>query len=207
MIETIVVDSFTKKPLKINGEGEISVTLHSHPPLVEEVESFPYSSWFEYAGSNDLRVDGSTTPVCFSIDAAYNRDIFVKTVSIRISDAGATLGEFGNLAALANGITFSYYTPEIGEIVIQDEIKTNLDFIRVGINTPATGGGTDAFKADLTGGGADTYLPVIDFTTTFGYQWGVHLRKGTGSKICFYVNDDLSTGIDTFNIKGFGVQI
>lgn len=207
MISTSIVDPVTGKMLKVNGEGEISVTMHTHPPLNEEIESYPYSSWFENSGSNDLRVDGSTTPASFSIDASPTKDIFIKTISVRISDAGATLGEFGNLAALTNGISFTYETPATGVVIIQDEIKTNLDFIRVGINTPATGGGTDAFKADLTGGGADTYLPVIDLNLTFGYQWGLRLTKNTKSSLSFIVNDDLSTGIDAFNIKGFGIQI
>ena len=133
--------------------------------------------------------------------------MFIKTISVRISDAGANLNEFGALAALTNGVTFEYIGGAAGELTIQDAIQTNLDFIRLGISTPAIGGGTDAFKADLSGGGADTYLPVIDLSATFGFEWGLHLRKGTLDRLQFTIHDDLSTGIDAFNIRGFGAQL
>jgi hypothetical protein len=197
--------------LKINGEGEIAVTMHQHPPLDEVVEAFPFAQWFTAdgasSGSNDLRVDGSVNPQKFYISARSDVDLFIKTISVRISDAGATLDEFGNLPALTNGVSFEYISSSIGDLVIQDQIQTNLDFIRLGVSTPAIGGGTDAFKADLTGGGADTYLPVIDLSATFGFVWGLHLKKGTLDRIQFTVNDDLSTGIDTLNIRGFGSQL
>lgn len=197
--------------LKINGEGEIAVTIHQHPPLEEAVEAFPFAQWFTddglSSGTNDLRVDGSTTPQRFYISARQDADIFIKTISVRISDAGANLNEFGALAALTNGVSFEYVGGTTGTVVVQDEIKTNLDFIRLGISTPAIGGGTDAFKADLSGGGADTYLPVIDLSVTFGFDWGVHLRRGSLDRLQFTVNDDLSTGIDALNIRGFGSQV
>ena len=197
--------------LKINGEGEIAVTIHQHPPLDEVAEAFPFAQWFTAdgasSGSNDLRVDGSVNPQKFYISARSDVDLFIKTISVRISDAGATLDEFGNLPALTNGVSFEYISGSIGDLVIQDQIQTNLDFIRLGVSTPAIGGGTDAFKADLTGGGADTYLPVIDLSVTFGFVWGLHLKKGSLDRIQFTVNDDLSTGIDTLNIRGFGSQL
>lgn len=206
MIDVGILDSQTGQRLKINGEGEISVTVHTHPPIEEKVSSYPFSDWFQNSGSNDLRVDGSTTPQYFSIAASVDKNVFIKVISVRISDAGASLSEFANKTALTNGISFIYRNNDIGEVVIQDEIKTNLDFLRLGVSSPSIGG-TDAFKADLSGGGADTYLPVIDLTQTFGFPWGLHLPKGTNASIGFFVNDDLSVGIDTFDIKGFGVQI
>ena len=111
------------------------------------------------------------------------------------------------MPALTNGVSFEYVSGIIGELVIQDEIQTNLDFIRLGLSSPAVGGGTDAFKADLSGGGADTYLPVIDLTVTFGFPWCLHLKKGSLDRLQFTVNDDLSAGIDAFNIKGFGSRL
>lgn len=212
MIKTQIVSGENPmNGLKVNGEGEIAVTIHQHPPLEEITESYPYAQWFtadgSASGSNDMRVDGSTNPQSFYISAQQDIDIFIKTISVRISDTGANLDEFGALSALTNGVSFEYVSGTIGELVIQDEIKTNLDFIRLGLSTPAIGGGTDAFKADLSGGGADTYLPVIDLTVTFGFSWGLHLKKGSLDRLQFTINDDLSAGIDTFNIKGFGSRL
>lgn len=205
MIDVQLVNG--KMPLKINGEGEISVTVHTHPPLDESVALFPFSSYFEDSGSNDMRVDGSSNPVCFCIESQEDKDIFIKTISVKISDAGANLDDFAAKSALTNGISFEYLTPDLGQIMIQDAIKTNLDFIRLGFSTAGIGSGSSAFKADLSGGGADTYLPVIDLTQTFGLPWGLRLSKGFKSKLSFWVNDDLSSGISEFNIKAFGTQI
>lgn len=199
--------------LKINGEGEIPVVIHTHPPIDEQVESFPFSQYFTddgtSTGDNDMRVDGSSTSVPFYISAKEDKDIWIKSISIRISDANSDLNKFGALAALTNGISWEYSNNNLGEVTIQDEIKTNLDFMRIALASAAIGG-SDAFKADVGGGGAgadDTYLPVIDMTQTFGFAWGLRLSRGSKDKLIFRVNDDLSTGMDQFDILAFGVQL
>lgn len=206
MIQTAITDPQSRFNVKVGTQGEVFTTMHTHPPLDESIISLPFSNWFENNGSNDMKVNGSVTPVLFSVNAVPDFDIYIKTVSVRISDAAATLDKFGGLAALTNGISFVYITPRSGEIVIQDEIKTNLSFIRIAQNTLGIGGGNDAFKADINGGGADTYLPVINMTETFGFPWGLHLKKGSLSTIGFYVKDNVA-GLDEFNIKAFGIKI
>jgi hypothetical protein len=208
---TIPVEiSYKGNHLKVNGEGEIGVVMHTHPPIDESVEAYPFSQWFtdsgRSTGSNDLKVDGSTTPVSFYIEALEDKDIFIKSLSIRISDNGARLNLFGAIAALTNGVNFKYKNNAIGEVVIQDEIKTNLDLVRLGHQTPAVGSGSDAFRADVSGSGADSYLVVLDMEETFGFPWGLRLMKGTKDRLIFEVNDNI-TGIDTFDIKGFGIQL
>lgn len=196
--------------LKIGGEGEIGIVSHSHPPIDEEISSYPFSQFFTDDGtpdgSEDMRVDGSTTPQEFYIQARSDVDVYIKTISVRISDASAVLNKYGNLTALTNGVTWKFVTNVLGEITIKDSIKTNLDFIRVGLSTPPIGG-TDAFKADLSGGGADTYIVVIDMTQTFGFPWGIRLEKGSNDKMVFVINDNLSTGMDGHDIFGFGIQL
>lgn len=206
MLEVCLLDSQSGNRLKVNGEGEITATLHTHPPINEGVESYPYSAWFENSDSNDMLVNGSVSPVYFSINAAVGRDIFIKTISLQISDANSSLNKFGGVPALSNGISFVYKNNNIGDVVIQDQIKTNLDLVRLGSSTAGIGTGTDAFKADISGGGSDTYLPVINLEFTFGYQWGLHLQKGTTASIGFIINDDC-TSPDIFNAKAYGIQV
>ena len=154
-----------------------------------------------------MRVDGSSTVQEFYISAQADRDIFIKTISIRIGDNGARLNLFGALAALGTGIKWSFTTTLLGEVTIKDGITTNLDFIRMGTDTAGIGDGATAFRADVSGSSADTYLPVIDMTKTFGFPWGLRLQRGTTDKMSFVVQDDLSTGMDTFDIFGFGAQL
>lgn len=191
----------------IGKEGEVPVALHNHPYVQETQESYPFSSFFENGGSSDMGVDGSTTSQVFSIQALVDRDVFIKSISVIVADAGATLAGFGNLAALTNGISFVYQNSTVGPVTIRDSIKTNLDFIRLGTSTGAVGDGTSAWKSDLSGGGADAYLPVIDCSAVFGYTYGLRLVKGTIDKLSFVVNDDLSTGLDQFDIIAYGVQL
>ena len=64
---------------KINGEGELGVVVHTHPPLDEDVTAYPFRQYFTNdgtsTGSNDMVVDGSSTSQEFSIKAQQERDV------------------------------------------------------------------------------------------------------------------------------------
>lgn len=203
----IIIEGVSGRRLELTGEGAIPVVQHNHPFVGESSESYPISLKFENSGSNDMRVDGSTTPVEFSINASEDKHIFINCISVIIADASAVLNKFGNLTALTNGIDFVYSTSKVGEIIIRDEIKSNLDFIRLGITTGAVGGGTTAWKSDLSGGGADAYMPTIDISDMFGFIHGLHLRKGTVDRVFFRINDNLSAGLDQFDAIAYGKQV
>ncbi|MEE9540672.1 MAG: hypothetical protein V3V85_04165 [Candidatus Thorarchaeota archaeon] len=210
-LDVRIRDNNSRNTMRVNGEGEAHVVVHSHPPRDEEIASLPFRQFFTddgtETGSIDMRVDGSTTNANFSINAINDFDLYIRTVSIAIADAGARLNLFGALAALTNGIMFTHNTSESGTLVLHDSIQTNLEFIRLGLANPPIGSGTAAFRADITGGGADAYLPTIDFSQIFGLPWGLRLRKSTTDTITFTVRDDLSTGIDQFDIIGYGIKI
>ena len=209
-LEVILQDgNGTSNKAKITPEGVISVSVNTHPPVNEELESFPLREFFvNSSDSNAMIVDGSTTPVDFVIDAYPNKDIWVKTISLRIGDnSGVALNAFGGEPALANGVTLKYQNDALGEVVIADELKTNLDLIRLGISTGAVGTGTAAYKLDISGGGSeDSYLPVISLSDAFGFPWGIHLKAGSNDKIFFTINDNLSA-IVTFNAIAYGTQL
>jgi len=197
---------------KVNGEGEIGVVIHTHPPIDEETISYPFRQYMTStgisSGSNDMIVDGSTTSQDFYISAQQDRDIFIKTISFRLGDSGTvTLAKFGALTALTTGCDLVYANDALGEIVIADGLTTNLSMIRLGITTAAVGTGGDAFLLDVQGGGSeDTYLPVLDLAQVFGFPWGLRLSKGTNDRITFRINDALA-GLITFNAIAYGVQL
>lgn len=196
---------------KIDSEGQLNVVVHPHPPIDEAVAPLPFRQYLtddgSSTGSNDMRVNGATTNVDYYIKASNESDLYIKTVSVLIADAGAKLNLFGALSALSNGIEFLHDTQDTGETIIHDAIKTNLDFVRLGMGVPPIGDGTSAFRADLSGGGADSYLPVIDLKATFGLQWGLRLRRATNDKLIFRIKDNLSTGMDQFDAIAFGIKI
>jgi hypothetical protein len=195
---------------KVNGEGELNVVVHPHPPRNEVSMTLPFRQYFTddgtATGDSDMIVNGATTNVDFYITARPDYDIYIKTLTVQISDPGARLDQFGALTALTNGVEWSWVTSEEGEYELHEGIKDNLEFVKLSLGSPAFGAGTTAFRADTQGGaGEDTYLPAIDLGKTFGLPWGLRLRKGTQDKLVFKIKDNL-TGLSTFNIIGYGVR-
>jgi hypothetical protein len=146
-----------------------------------------------------MRVDGSTTNVDFYIKSDNEYDLYIKSLSIKLADAGAAFNEFGNLSALTNGVLIEWFSQDLGEFVIHDGIKDNLEFFRLSKQTPAI--------IDLSGGGADAVVVTVDIGEIFGNQWGVRLKKNTTEKFILRVRDNLGTGIDTFNVIGYGIKL
>lgn len=206
-LDVFLRDPQSRQVAIVDNEGTINVAIQNRPPKNGDAVATPVAFNFaNSAGSTDMRVDGSVTPVEFTIDADSTKETYIKTISVLIADNGANLNQFGALAALTNGVDFSYFNIDDGEVLIKGEIQTNLDFIRIGQATAAIGDGTSAFRADTSGASADTYLPLIDLTQTFGLVYGIRLRPGTADKIILRVNDNL-TGLDQFDARAFGVQL
>lgn len=188
--------------LKIQEEGEIGVVMHTHPPVKESRISLPFRQYFTVDGtangSNDMIVDGSTTPVEFCIPSEESKDRFVKFISIKLADAGAKLDKFGALTALTNGVSFEWESQESGSLTIHDGLKDNLEFFRLSEQAPII--------TDLSGGGADAIIVSWDLSKIFGSQWGLRLSQGTTEKLIFRVNDALA-GLAEFNIIGHGIKV
>jgi hypothetical protein len=196
---------------KVNGEGEAGVVVHPHPPINEEVTVLPFRQYFTADGtadgSNDWVVDGSSTNQDFYIKADPLVDIYINSISVIIGDGGSpNLNGYGALSALTNGVEWIYFTQDEGEYQLHDGIKSNLEFIRIGVNTGAIGDSTTAYLADVSGGGTEkSYMPIIDISESFGMPWGVRLVKGTTDKIVFRIKDDL-TGLITHNAIAYGIR-
>jgi hypothetical protein len=200
------------KTLKVNGEGELSVVIHQHPPINEEIYSIPFRQYFTTdglkSGSNDMAVNGATNYVDFYITASSEYDIYIKYITVEIGDGGSpSLNKFGSLNALTNGVAFYWDTQVEPLYELHEGIKTNKEFIRIASDTGAIGTGVDAYLADVSGGGTEkSYLPNMDMKELYGLNWGLQLRKGTLDKIIFRVQDDL-TGLTTFNAIATGTRI
>lgn len=202
-----------QRTLSISDEGQAEVVVHPHPPRNEARGgiAIPFRQYFTddgtSSGSNDMIVNGSSTPQEFYIGAETQYDRYIKTISVEISDGGSpALNKFGDLSALTNGLSWSWFTQELGAYTLADSLKTNKDFVRLALGQPAFGDGANAFLADVSGGGtAKSYLPVMDIGVMFGLPWGIRLQKETTDKLIFTVNDNLA-GLVTFNIIAYGIR-
>lgn len=210
MITSKIIDGTGKgNKLHIGKEGEINAVLHNHPSLDDPTSVLPFRQYFlDSAGGQDMTVNGSTTSVDFSVNASSEYDIFIKYISVVIGDGGApALNKFGALTALTNGVSWSWFNQDQGSYELHEGIKTNLEFIRIGGDTAGIGTGTDAFLADVSGGGTEkSYLPNIDIAETFGLNYGIRLKRGSKDKLIFTVNDNL-TSLLTFNAVSYGIRM
>jgi hypothetical protein len=197
--------------VKINGEGELGVVVHPHPPKDEVVTVTPFRQYFTndgtIDGSNDMIVNGSTTPQDFYIKAVPDFDTYINSISLEIGDSGSpSLNGFGALSALTNGVEWIFFNQESAEYTIHEGIKTNKEYIRLSNGRGAFGDGVNSFLADVSGGASTkSYLPSIDISENFGMPWGLRLRKGTNDKLIWRINDNL-TGLDVFNAIAYGIR-
>jgi hypothetical protein len=187
---------------KVYPKGESFAASTGIPPYGYDTETRLFRDFFRNNGSSDMRVDGSTTNVAFTIDPSQASDRYIKTVSFVIADDGASLDAFGAIAALTNGVSF-FYEDNLGARIINDELKTNWDFVRLSGGQPAFGSGTTVFKASNVEGKVDAYIPVLNFQTQFGFPNGLRLEAGSSQKLTLLIRDNTS-GIDSFNAVAYG---
>lgn len=198
-----------KRGVNVSDEGAVHVIPHSHPPIDELTYPIPLSKFFENnSGSVDMRVSASLiNPIPFKITSNNDFDIYIKSITIQISDAGASLDKFGNIPALTNGIRFTYKSKFAKETdIFQNTLKTNLEVFREATDGKGFGNTTNSWLADISGGGSDTYFPDIDISKRYGIPFGMRLRRGSSDFLSFYIQDDL-TALDAMNAKAHGIII
>jgi len=192
--------------LNISDEGAAHIVLHPHPPKGEIEASVPFRQFFtNSSGSSDMRTDGSTNSVEYSIRAEQERDIYVASCAIIISDTGASLSQFGSNPALSNGVVFEWFTADLGTVTIDDSLKSNFDFVNLAGGNPAFGDGNTAFRANNVVGNNEAFLPFLRIQDIFGIQYGLRLRAGSNDRLSFIVRDN-TTGIERFDIKAGGTK-
>ena len=188
--------------IAIDNDGSLHVIVHPHPPSKDDITTIPFRQYFTTTGlstgTTDMRVNGSVTNVPYYITAQGDTDIYIKTINVKLADAGAKFNLFGTLAALTNGVEFSFDYIS-GQSIIHEGIKSNIAFNRLTNQIPTI--------TDLSGGGADSIIVEINLASLFGLPWGIKLRAGFNDRITFTVKDNLSAGLNEFNIIGYGIKI
>ena len=191
---------------KVSKEGYLYTQEAPFPPVDAESKLTIYREFFTLNGDGttiDMRVDGSVTPQRFWIQAEPDRDIYITSLSFKLADSGASLNEFGGIAALANGCRL-YYEDLNGEINIGTGLITNFEIIRLCLGQPAFGEGNTAFIAGNVAGNSEGVIPVLDFRN-FGFRWGLRLAAGSLNRLIIEINDNV-TAIDAFDIIAYGFR-
>lgn len=208
MLKTSIHDQKQGHSLAIQEDGSINVFVIPQPPKDAEQVTLPFTEYMTLNGlgvTKSMLVDGSVTNQEFFV-GAKSYDVYINTVVFEIADAGAVLNQFGALAALTNGLDFYYFNGSQGRYVVESQIKTNYDMVKLSNFQPAFGTGANAFQLTNAVSAAEAYVGVIDLEDVFGLQWGLKLRASTTDRIGFTVKDNIS-GIDAMTIKVYGIRV
>ena len=206
MIKSTITDPKTGIKASVDDQRGLIVSLAGCPPLIPQ-KSKIFRQYLTAdgtpSGSNDMLVNGSSTPVEFWVPADQDNDRYITAVSFVIGDGGAALNEFGWVAARANGAEFEYQA-DTEVVSIHEALKSNWDFIRMCRLNLAFGDAASAFRATNVEGGAEAFAPVFDFLTILP-PYGLKLDRGTSQRLVLRINDDC-TGPDVFNAIAYGFE-
>jgi hypothetical protein len=207
MLKAAIHNHKNGNTLGIEDNGAINVYVIPRPPEGQESQTLPFSEYLKLngTGTTSFLIDGSVNNKDFSV-IAKSYDIYINTIVFEIADAGATLSQFGGIAALANGLDFYYFNQASGKYIVESGLKSNYDFIKLANFEPSFGTGSSAFQLTNAISAAEAYIGTIDFEDVFGLQWGLKLRADSTDRIGFTVKDNIS-GIDAMTIKCYGIRV
>lgn len=164
--------------------------LSNHAWLGPSLQLYKYLR--ESGGSEDMAVNGSSTPVVFEYEVPAQRALLLEKITLSIENAGITPSNFGGVSALSNGLLIQAVDAE--NVVLLDytdsvPIKNLADFLSIG------GSGAKLFDDSL---GVDAMGITIPFGSLDALK--------AGEKIRIVVQDNL-TGMDQMKAMVHGVLL
>jgi hypothetical protein len=88
-----------------------------------------FLEYLKFAGSDDLRLNGSVTPIDVTFTPSTTDETFISAIRIVASGNGIKFGQFLNKSALTNGLLFSLQSN--GSTLIFPPLKTTDDLLAV----------------------------------------------------------------------------
>jgi len=206
MMEVFLKDGVNNgSNLQIDSIGNAHTIVNPFPPKIIKSQGKIFRSYMkDSADSSDMKVVATAAaPHDFYIAGSSTADRYITSISFVIADAGATLTEFGAVAALATGCKLFYEDETQGDITIHEALTSNWDFVRLSQGNPPFGSAADSFRAKNVLGISDAYTPVLDFRKIFGLTYGIHIKAGSTNKLIMRIQDTTS-GVDVFNAIAYG---
>jgi len=185
--------------------GKQIIMSAGYPPLLSQ-KCIVYGQKFTIdgltSGSDDMGINGSSTPVEFYIKADTDNDIYITNISV-ICGYGtiADLFEFADKgSALTNGVLIAYNHPTEGSITIANP-KVNYDFLRMTLMEIVPTAWEMRSLVANNDYGFIVNIPLLKIMPPLG----VKLDKGTIQRLSVTIRDDCSTA-DLFNMRCFGFK-
>jgi hypothetical protein len=143
--------------------------------------------------THTMNVDGSSTPVVFSVGPASGKRWYITRLIMVLEDVAMNWNKFGGITALTNGVSIDYDDTgsNINLLDIHD-IKTNQQFTHWAYDAEINSGSTDVLRVRWTFDKSGTAL---------------QMNNANSDTFNITVNDDL-TGLITFIgvIQGYEVD-
>jgi hypothetical protein len=193
--EVKIVDHIKQIPVNTVTDGSIERLAVTAAGEIDTIDvprpGTSFVKFLENAGSRDLNINGSGTPVTFTVSPPSGKIWYIYTVSLLIEDSSINFSKFGGLAALTNGLDLK--VKEGGEVErLLENFKRNGDFYLFANRIELQSASTDMLQMSFT---------VRESTGTV-YQ----LTNSLSESLKAIVNDNL-TGLDRFNILIRGYEV
>lgn len=157
-----------------------------------------YEEFFKYSGSRDMRVNGSVTPIDFTVPTSATDDIFISQVRIFGGGNGIKFGSFLNISALTNGL--HVHIKSDNETLDREPVKKTEDFKNY-FSFPTTTG----FKVDVQSG-SDQLIAIWQPEVPFPIRKQGTFGAGNDDYISIEIHDNLSSGLSQLEALALGFR-
>jgi hypothetical protein len=188
----------TKKQACVTQDHSLLIVAQSFPTL-DPQKIRPFRSFFVDSGdSEDMSVDGSGTPIDFTISASEEDDRYITQISFILGyGTSAYLYQFADGAELTNGIRI-FYTAQAGDNEVV-AITKNYDLLRARRGQLTVDWQARNFNAINDWG----YMGTINLTDNVP-PYGIKLDRRSRQKLVIRIQDNLTGVADLFNFIGIG---
>ena len=165
--------------------------LYDHTSDLTPFSGVPIREFAMNGSSIDLNVDGSVTPVDFTVEAPSGKIWYIHRVTILIEDIGTSFARFGGITSLTNGVDFKISQNGLSEELLGN-IKKNSEFY--------------LFSKNIISESSTTDLLVIhiDIKELSG---SVFILNETLNDIFTVTINDNLTGLNTFRVLLNGYEV
>ncbi len=175
-------DGIDNQKIKTDLAGRIDLT--PFPGLA-------FRGFVTNGGSSNLNVNGSVTPVEFTITPPVGKTWYIHNISLVLEDNAINFTKFGGILALTNGVDFKVKQNGLLEELLTN-IKNNGEFY------------TFANQVLLESSAIDILVIQVNIKTNTGTTF--KLINSTSDNFKVVINDDL-TAINKFQIVVRGYEV
>jgi hypothetical protein len=152
------------------------------------------------AGVSNMNVDGSVTPVEFTLQASTDYDLYVTGIDILIASNSIANNKFGDLPALSNG--WDLFVIEQG---MQTDIVTAATTTGE-LTVRSTEPPLDLANWNPSNDNARSIRINIKASFAFDTYQGVRIGRGGKDRLVALVSDDL-TGLSELTVRAIGTRL